>query len=372
MNMHEEDSSRRDDFPTDTLVEILRRLPPNYRRRSRLVCRQWRDTVDERTATDLLNRAKTLLVDEETAFVLDNKWILKPVMDSPEGQAMEVVGTCNGLICLYDDNRPGGAISLANPANGEKLLLPPLPCADNFMRGRSRWHKAYGFAHHQGTGRYKVVRIPCCFDRQFGKVQVFTLGETSWRDVAAPAVGGSGTRCLRDAGILSVDGAVYWVADGTERIMSFDLEGECVSFVKPLPVPLWTRPRSSFRLAEVYGRLGITIADDSMEKTDVWVLESARGKQRWRRWFSVEMSVQPPQLLMLPHFTHGKHVLMRGDGIDFVYVHKPKPNGTEKRLRYGKVQISEGNRGLSAIEGDVYRAFDYVDNKEPLNVYRLW
>jgi F-box interacting protein len=286
------------------------------------------------------------------------------------------VGTCNGLICLCDGSQPGGAITLTNPSNGETLVLPPLPCADSFMRGRSRWHQAYGFAHHQGTGRYKVVRIPCCFDRQnldtATAVQVFTLGEASWREVATPTAVSTGARCLRGAGIVGVDGAVYWVADGTERIMSFDLEDECVTSVKPLPVPLPTRSGSSFRLAEVHGRLGIAIfhysAKLDQEKTDVWVLESARGEQRWRRWYSVEMSVQPPQQLTLPHFAHGKHVLMHGGGIPYRY----EPNGTRKKSRYGMVQISATERGTEAVTDHIYQAFAYVETKEPLNNYKLW
>ncbi|KAM0837076.1 hypothetical protein ACQ4PT_061907 [Festuca glaucescens] len=265
MALDEEYPSRCYDLPTDVLVEILRRLLPNPRRRCRLVCRQWRDTVDERTTTDLRSRAKTLLVSKSAAYVLDDKWGVKPLMACTTGRrrVMDVVGTCNGLICFCDDSKPGGAISLANPANGESFDLPPLPCADKFMRGRSRWHTAYGFAHHQGTGRYKVVRIPCCFDTQFDTVQVFTLGETSWRDVVAtPAVGCAGTRCLRRAGIVSVDGAVYWVADGTERIMSFDLEAECVTVVKPLPVG------ADFTWRRCMGG---------------WALQSLMTRRSWRR-----------------------------------------------------------------------------------------
>ncbi|XP_020187933.1 F-box protein At3g07870-like [Aegilops tauschii subsp. strangulata] len=279
------------EFPTatDVLVEILLRLPPNSRRRSRLVCRQWRDAVDERTATDLRSRAKTLLVSGGEAYVLDDKCGLKRVMASRADRVMKVVGTCNGLICLCDDSQSGGAIALANPANGERLLLPPLPCAaDIHMRASSlKWHEAYGFAHHQSTGRYKVVHVPCGFRGvwEFHTVQVFTLGDASWRDVATPAVGGAGARCLLEAGIVGVDGATYWIAQGTERIMSFDLEDERVASVKPLPLPLPTRPGSRFRLAEVRGRLGMAIIHDSptLERTDVWVLESARQEQRWRR-----------------------------------------------------------------------------------------
>jgi F-box interacting protein len=377
MAMDEENPSRCYDTPTDVLAEILRRLLPNSRRRCRLVCRQWRDTVDECTATNLRSRAKTLLVSISSLYTLDDKWVVRPLMGGTTDrrrEVMDVVGTCNGLICFCDDSMPGGAISLANPATGETLDLPPLPCADSFMRGRSRWHTAYGFAHHQGTGQYKVVRIPCCIDTQFDTVQVLTLGETSWRDVVAkPAVGCAGTRCLRSAGIIGVDGAVYWVADGTERIMSFDLEAERVSVVKPLP----TRPGSTFYLVEIYGRLGAAIFHGSTkleeEKTDVWVLESARGEQRWRQWYcvGVETRVQPPQQLTLPHFAHGNHVLTRGyrDGIDKLYKHQPK--GTQKGSRM--LHITDSNTDeTQAIDGYIHQAFAYVDTKEPLNIYKLW
>jgi hypothetical protein len=190
---------------------------------------------------------------------------------------------------------------------------------------------------------------------------------------------------------------VYWVADGTKKIMSFDLAEERITFVKPLPVPL-----SSFRLAEVHGRLGIAIfhysAKLDQEKTDVWVLESARGEQRWRRWYSMEMSVQPPQLLTLLHFAHGKHVLMAMQGSGVLYGHEPK--GTRKKPWYGMIQIrglDSGSEDENAIlykhelngtrerprmvqisrrkcgtEADhIDQAFAYVETKEPLNNYKL-
>ncbi|CAO2191919.1 unnamed protein product [Urochloa humidicola] len=37
-------------LPTDAFVEILLRLPPSARRRFRLVCKRWRDVINERTS----------------------------------------------------------------------------------------------------------------------------------------------------------------------------------------------------------------------------------------------------------------------------------------------------------------------------------
>lgn len=42
-------------LPTDVLVLILLRLPTSARRRFRLVCKLWRDAIDERT-TEMRSR----------------------------------------------------------------------------------------------------------------------------------------------------------------------------------------------------------------------------------------------------------------------------------------------------------------------------
>ncbi|OEL15588.1 hypothetical protein BAE44_0023391 [Dichanthelium oligosanthes] len=36
-------------IPADVFLKILLRIPPSPRRRLRLVCRHWRDAIDERT-----------------------------------------------------------------------------------------------------------------------------------------------------------------------------------------------------------------------------------------------------------------------------------------------------------------------------------
>jgi hypothetical protein len=80
------------------------------------------------------------------------------------------------------------------------------------------------------------------------------------------------------------------------------------------------------------------------------------------------MNVQPPQLLMLPHFAHGKHVLTHVHNI--VYNHQP--TATHKMSRYGMVRISESNKGTEAVKGHVQQAFAHVETMEPLNIYKLW
>ncbi|KAM0822664.1 hypothetical protein ACQ4PT_071359 [Festuca glaucescens] len=174
-------------FPTDILVEILQRLPPNARRRFRLVCRRWRKLVDRRSFP---HRSRTLIVtDQGSAFVMDvQTGRLKALWSGstpPRCRGMRVVGTCNGLVCLCDDGATGGAITVAHPVTRETLDLPPLPlplpppCGDDAGREQChRWHQAYSFGYNPTTGRHRVVHVPCRFgeDWEFSTVQVFTLG----------------------------------------------------------------------------------------------------------------------------------------------------------------------------------------------------
>uniref|UniRef100_A0ACD5Y716 Uncharacterized protein n=1 Tax=Avena sativa TaxID=4498 RepID=A0ACD5Y716_AVESA len=60
-------------FPaaSDVLVEILTRLPPSTRRLLRLVCRLWRDVVDERTQ-EMRSRVALLVQNGSSSYVVDD------------------------------------------------------------------------------------------------------------------------------------------------------------------------------------------------------------------------------------------------------------------------------------------------------------
>jgi hypothetical protein len=47
--------------------------------------------------------------------------------DSIDAFDTMMVGTCNGLLCLCDNTRPDGVVSLLNLGASETLVLPPLP-----------------------------------------------------------------------------------------------------------------------------------------------------------------------------------------------------------------------------------------------------
>lgn len=103
-------------FSTDVLADILRRLPPSSRRRARLVCRHWRDVVNSRT-TEMQSRASPLIWDPRSgiAYIIDDlsssaatAGSCKPLWKNAakrtySDSSVQLVGTCNGLLCLCDN-----------------------------------------------------------------------------------------------------------------------------------------------------------------------------------------------------------------------------------------------------------------------------
>ncbi|KQJ87430.1 hypothetical protein BRADI_4g11071v3 [Brachypodium distachyon] len=378
-------------IPTNVLVDILLRLRPSDRRRYRLVCQQWRDAVDTRT-TEMQSRAKPLINTKGSAYVIDDLYssadqgpTMSQLWASDDRVDTRLVGTCNGLICLChgDIRKPGGgAIALANHLTGETLHVPPLP---------EGAHRTYCFAYHPTTGRYNVVHVPCRLDR----VWVFVLGEPSWRYAvtAHPSA-----KCDYEAGIVSVDGSVYWATCGKEgnevKIMSIDLEDELVRTIPGLPTVL-SEP-SSWTLAEVRGKLGLVFIHEespTVDETEVWVMEGVvRGQHSWSKWYNMQThKPQQPWPFQLHHqqFTRpnfaldGKHSILTtklvcdsNEKIGYVF-HKHMPSDDPQKAQRGVVEIDESNEGMVVANVETRnvawcRTFIYVETTEPLSVYQCW
>ncbi|XP_052139624.1 putative F-box protein At1g19160 [Oryza glaberrima] len=298
------DDSIMDGLPTDAFVEILLRLPPSARRRSRLVCRRWRDVVDARTPEGQSHRAKALVFflnrsghspePRCSAHVFDD---LSPpsssgreIWNSGTGTAAELamVGCCNGVIALWEEGT--GRLTLVNPSTGETLAIPPPPRLPPKRRRRRTplVVSCLSFGYHPITGKYKIVHLPAddamaaasssSWCSPLDVVKVFTLGDVgvgdgaTWREVAAPP----GSSCHVRLGVVSLDGAAYWVA-ADNAVMSFDLEHERVVAVEaPLPaMPLGTWLGA---LAVVGGRLGVAVMGcaDSYPTTTIVEVQISR------------------------------------------------------------------------------------------------
>uniref|UniRef100_A0A0E0EMN8 F-box domain-containing protein n=1 Tax=Oryza meridionalis TaxID=40149 RepID=A0A0E0EMN8_9ORYZ len=316
MEEEEEETAGFGELPANALEEILVRIPASARRRLRLVCRHWRDVVDDRTP-ERRSRAKTLVYVSRpagaAAYVLDDDDLVegrrcRELWSSSSAAAaaaaanpdrrfrFRMVGTLNGLLCLYEELAGETPLHIRGPAGNR---LDPA---------------ALSFAYLETTGQYKIVHL-----RHLNislAAQVLTVGEgASWRNVPAPA----GTSCSLYSGIANVGGATYWISKDTNMLMSFDLTDERFARATPLPAaspaPDWLAVNC---LKEVGGgcgggMVGIVAYASGWCGLEMWVLERGGGgwrldrkktRWRWRRRFSVPPRVGPHDLVGL-RFGHG-------------------------------------------------------------------
>jgi hypothetical protein len=70
--------------------------------------------------------------------------------------AMGVVGTCNGLVCLCDH---GGNITVANPVTRRALHVPPPFTADRVKCFSWSRHEAYSFAYHVSSSATEKTEV---------------------------------------------------------------------------------------------------------------------------------------------------------------------------------------------------------------------
>jgi hypothetical protein len=142
------------------------------------------------------SRPKTLFSTLDTINLLDDlgSW----AGDAYDG--MSLVGTCNGLIYMWDGEKPDGPITLANPVTGETL-------------GYRRYH-----CPQQRLLQRHVTRTPLHTTPLRGGIRSRTSPTAStglgvhtrgahWRDVAT----GSPREPYDTAkGVVNIDGTVYW------------------------------------------------------------------------------------------------------------------------------------------------------------------
>ncbi|KAF8646709.1 hypothetical protein HU200_065711 [Digitaria exilis] len=270
----------------------------------RLVCKWWRILVDERTPPEEKLRTKILVFINQgrssSAVVFNNngsvertrEWTYYTSSIDGEGR-VDMVGTCNGLLCLHDHGSYSSAVTVTNPVTGETVTLSPLP-------------EHFGF--HPATMQHKFVYIPRGQRRSIDALQVFTLDgddTAAWRDVPVPIPGACYDLPCEP---VSVGGSTYWLTESTGRVMAFDLgDDERVTYLD-VPQGMWVAAASR-RMTQVHKSLGVVVV--SLEGVGVvWVLDDDGGgggrKPRWsRRYAAVVGNLWSGKWVMAPQLTHG-------------------------------------------------------------------
>ncbi|XP_026409937.1 F-box protein At3g07870-like [Papaver somniferum] len=203
--------------------------------------------------------------------------------DEKRYQCIDILGYCNGLICLRISSYNGYLFYIWNPYTGEYKKIPRVELwefRENY--NISEWWIRYGFGYDCVRDDYRFVKI--------GKyrIQVYTLGSDSWNNTRSIPYYFPGTNSIHDCGV-PFNGGLYCLCTkdteetSTEVIESFDISSENIVDV-PLPK---TMPKSLTRSVGVLRDCLCLLARVSYNDLDVWVMQAYGVRESWTKTFTI-------------------------------------------------------------------------------------
>lgn len=295
-------------IPDELINNILLRLPVKPLLRFRCVCKPWCSLIDSSTFVkehlrknvesypdsgiifrDLPKSKIFYLGDVNSLCDSTPVEVANPVKTFLSGA--EFVGSCNGLVCLYNSERHGNHEALLwNPATRKckKLPTPPehIP-QPNILIGSS----VIGFGYDHVNDDYKVVRT---VDSQiYGiMVSVYSLNSNSWK--RAETI----TNRIRLTGPFGecVNGSSYWLAknDGyfysgyseSGFIVAFDLG---VEKHRELPFPSEVDEASNNGMGLIVFDRSLCLIDHYTGlRTVIWQMNDNGVGNSWSKLLSLE------------------------------------------------------------------------------------
>ncbi|KAK2985691.1 hypothetical protein RJ640_011919 [Escallonia rubra] len=294
----EDQPSGMDSLPHDIALNIISRLPVTSVIQFRFVCRAWHKLSHDPLLIDLqLSQAAKdnpfLIFQGEYDHPIRNELYLVELPNRhEEGRVLKVyppfcdstaelnvVGSCDGLLCIWDSY--ANAVYIYNPFTRNYRELPK----SNQLPDQN---VDFGFGFDPKTNLYKVVKMVHCrivYNRDGcsysqSEVQVLSLGSNTWRSV------GEVPYCLerRSSEAPLVNGRLHWLTRNhpprIREIVSFDLADEKFRDVpKPDCVKLKYR---AYPLAVLGGCLAAIVRG-----SEIWVMKEYNVKESWVKVFNV-------------------------------------------------------------------------------------
>jgi F-box interacting protein len=223
----------------ELIGEIFLKLPVKYIFQLKCVCKSWKTLISDPQFAKTHLRLKPTLIDQRFVFSVKTNpyqivsYPLNSLFNKPSTpvkpdcfSAMEntfcIIGSCNGLLCLFNISQ--GVARLCNPSIKWKSKKSPKAVSRNLKV------VCYGFGYDQVNDKYKVLIV---LQNERGKLtKVYTFGEDSWKTIQNFPY-----RPTRQLGKF-VSGTINWVVNkrgassssssssNQMMILSFNLEKE--------------------------------------------------------------------------------------------------------------------------------------------------
>ncbi|WOH03136.1 hypothetical protein DCAR_0522530 [Daucus carota subsp. sativus] len=304
-----------DSLPDEIALDIFSRLSVTSLMQSRFVCRYWKNfSFDQNLVSLHLSQAgkRDPLLIFHSDFPIRNQLcfaelfgtdaaaegIVKKI-STPFSASMPeftVVGSCNGLLCLFDSLYKD-AVYIYNPFTRDYKELPK-------TRQYDEETVVCGFGYHPETNQYKVIKIVYYWIVNFGyprarsrirtshnsksEVFVLSLGGNAWRNIGeAPYF-----IQRRSQGALFTCGRLHWQTRGGSKnvrglvIISFDLADEKFHEV-PRPDFSCVADGHTYHLANLKGCLSAIVYKYGSKELEIWVMKEYNVQESWIKEFKI-------------------------------------------------------------------------------------
>ncbi|KAJ6893342.1 hypothetical protein NC652_027390 [Populus alba x Populus x berolinensis] len=306
-------------LPDDITADILLQLPLKSKIQYRCVCRTWRNLLSdsylsefqrERAQSMLVLRSPPSCVSRKAAALAPNDfYVVELESGSVRNNVMklntknnlptchvELVGSCNGLLCLFDKNSKK-VFYLCNPVTGEHVRTPA-NCKKEKQRGQTILDVVFGFGFSPESNHYMVLRItrkkltyPTSILRSEGEICIF--GDSEWKSIGEIPF----PDCKKFFGV-SLNGALHWILNlddygDADLICALDIDSKKI---RPMSPP------NGFRRDTTEMTLGVLrdclfICDSmTLYNLDIWVMKEYGVKDSWTKEIVIAKTSLPSNL----------------------------------------------------------------------------
>ncbi|KAK2978319.1 hypothetical protein RJ640_017170 [Escallonia rubra] len=282
-------------LPSCILLEILTRLPIETISQCRYVCKTLRAIIlDPYFCKIVLSRPSILMKDNNFSIYRRDRFYVLEFGDNgivltepktintnfdPKIRRLNLVGSCNGLVCFSSTDSPG-FLYITNPLLGHEYAAVKVPYFDDFVYLRSyRW--SYGFGFSPATRQYKVIiRMPGHITGET-ELHVCTLGTNEWRNLGEVPLPKSSVKFHID--VNSNTGALHWIyrnGSSYASLNAFEL-GEERNRQIPLP-PCLARSTAPMDLV-VLGNCLCIYNTNYGKNADIWSMKDYGVAESWTK-----------------------------------------------------------------------------------------
>ncbi|KAM7503280.1 hypothetical protein LguiB_002184 [Lonicera macranthoides] len=303
-------------LPVELLSNILTRLPVRMLLRFTIVSKSWYSLItspnfitthqlnNNRTTVSNNNRTPLLLMVRHCTQL--NQYLCKEhysvrrdndtfdefaKFDFPfisQCSHFNLVGSCNGLVCLFDDHGTRTFIVLWNPSLRKSVTLPQ-PRAVTKSRGH------FGFGIDPVTGDYKIVGLAYPYTDRFLEVELFNLSTGSWRSIN---VGDFSYVTSPHTQQAFLNGVVHWSGYSSYKvggsmhnlIVSFDMRNESLGVVVVPPCVQQYWDHIAMRVT-IFRECLSFLHPDGDHSWCLWVMKEYGVESSWTKQFTVDVQL---------------------------------------------------------------------------------